>query len=286
MAPTETIKISGRDLRDRMLADLSHEVEGLSARPVLATVLVGDDPASALYVRMKSKTAAKVGIEIVDRTLPAETGQAELETVLAALNADDDVDGILLQLPLPAQLDPERCLAQIDPAKDVDGFHPVSLGRLVRGQPGLRPCTPAGVMQLIAESGVDLTGKRAVVVGRSEIVGKPVALMLLAAHATVTICHSRTRDLAARIGEADIVVAAAGVPRLVRGAWIREGAVVIDVGTNKLDDGTLVGDVCTEEALGRAAAITPVPGGVGPMTITNLMINTVRAHQARRGEAA
>lgn len=278
----ETRILDGKALADRIRGGLRDEISAEGLTPCLATVLVGEDPASAVYVRMKTRDALEIGIRVKDRHLSAEISQAELERELDALNADPDVDGILLQLPLPRHLDEEVLLARIAPEKDVDGFHPANLGRLVRNQPGLRACTPLGCMDLIAESGRSPRGLEAVVVGRSNIVGKPVALLLLAADATVTIAHSRTPDLAAVVGRADIVVAAAGRAGPVRGAWIKPGAVVIDVGTNRIDDGRLVGDVEFEAALGRAAAITPVPGGVGPMTRIHLMRNTVLAHRARR----
>jgi methylenetetrahydrofolate dehydrogenase (NADP+)/methenyltetrahydrofolate cyclohydrolase len=282
MEGMETRILDGKALAERIRGGLREDIARDGLSPCLATVLVGEDPASAVYVRMKTRDALEIGIRVKDRHLPADISQADLERELDALNADPEVDGILLQLPLPGHLDEEVLLARIDPTKDVDGFHPANLGRLVRNQPGLRACTPLGCMDLLAESGVDPRGREAVVVGRSNIVGKPVALLLLAADATVTVAHSRTADLAAVVGRADIVVAAAGRAGLVRGEWIRPGAVVIDVGTNRLPDGRLVGDVEFDAALGRAAAITPVPGGVGPMTRIHLMRNTVLAHRARR----
>ncbi len=282
MGGMETRILDGKALAERIRGGLREEIARDGLSPCLATVLVGEDPASTVYVRMKTRDALEIGIRVKDRHLAADISQADLERELDALNADAEVDGILLQLPLPGHLDEEVLLARIDPTKDVDGFHPANLGRLVRNQPGLRACTPLGCMDLLAESGVDPRGREAVVVGRSNIVGKPVALLLLAADATVTVAHSRTADLATVVGRADIVVAAAGRAGLVRGEWIRPGAVVIDVGTNRLSDGRLVGDVEVDAALGRAAAITPVPGGVGPMTRIHLMRNTVLAHRARR----
>ena len=282
MQGMETRILDGKALAERIRGGLREDIARDGLSPCLATVLVGEDPASAVYVRMKTRDALEIGIRVKDRHLPADISQADLERELDALNADPEVDGILLQLPLPGHLDEEVLLARIDPTKDVDGFHPANLGRLVRNQPGLRACTPLGCMDLLAESGLNPRGREAVVVGRSNIVGKPVALLLLAADATVTVAHSRTADLAAVVGRADIVVAAAGRAGLVRGEWIRPGAVVIDVGTNRLPDGRLVGDVEFDAALGRAAAITPVPGGVGPMTRIHLMRNTVLAHRARR----
>jgi methylenetetrahydrofolate dehydrogenase (NADP+)/methenyltetrahydrofolate cyclohydrolase len=246
-------------------------------------VLVGDDPASAMYVRMKGEDSAEVGIESFHHQLGADATADELAALLRDLNADDRVHGILLQLPLPGHLDQDEFIALIDPAKDVDGLTAVNAGLLVQGRgDALVPCTPAGVMELLREAGATLEGARAVVIGRSILVGKPLAQLLLAANATVTQCHSRTRDLAAVCREADVLIAAVGSPRLVTGEMVREGAVVIDVGTNRTDDG-LVGDVDFEAAAERARAITPVPGGVGPMTRAMLLVNTVRAARARYG---
>ena len=252
-------------------------------QPGLATVLVGDDPASRVYVRNKRKACEEVGIRSFGHELPAAAGGAELLRLVRALAADAEVQGILVQLPLPAGFDTAEVLASIPPEKDVDGLHPVNQGRLLAGLDGLRPCTPLGVMRLLDESGAALAGARAVVVGRSLLVGKPVALLLLERHATVTICHSRTADLAAEVGRAEVVVAAAGRPGLVRGEWIRPGAVVIDVGTNRGPDGKLRGDVEFEAARERASRITPVPGGVGPMTIAMLLANTVTAAERAGG---
>ena len=250
--------------------------------PGLATVLVGDDPASATYVRSKHKACAELQINSIRYDLPATTSQAELHAVVVELNRRSDVHAILVQLPLPPHLDPLPILEAIDPRKDVDGLHPISQGRLMSGQPGLRPCTPLGVMRLLDSTGVDLKGKRAVVVGRSNLVGKPVAFLLLERHATVTLCHSRTRDLADEVGRAEVLVAAMGKAEFVRGAWIRPGAIVIDVGTSRRADGKLIGDVEFAAARERAAFITPVPGGVGPMTIAMLLHNTVTAAQRVR----
>jgi methylenetetrahydrofolate dehydrogenase (NADP+)/methenyltetrahydrofolate cyclohydrolase len=253
--------------------------------PGLATVLVGDDPASATYVRSKHKACAEAGIESIGHELPATTTQATLMALVAELNARRDVDGILVQLPLPKGLDSAAVVDAIDPDKDVDGLHPISQGRLVSGMPGLRPCTPLGVIRLLDSAGVELKGARAVVVGRSNLVGKPVAFLLLERHATVTVCHSRTRDLPGEVGAADVVVAAMGQPLFIQGAWIKPGATVIDVGTNRNAAGKLVGDVEFAVAATRAAAITPVPGGVGPMTIAMLLKNTVAAARAREARA-
>ena len=261
---------------DKLVAD--------GIRPCLAVVLVGDDPGSASYVRMKERDCAEVGIESRDHRLPADTPQDELDALIDALNADPGVHGILVQMPLPHHLDPESVIARIAPAKDVDGFHPQSLGRLVRGLQGFRACTPAGVMDMLAAYGIDPSGMNAVVVGRSTIVGKPMALLLLEANATVTVCHSRTRDLAAVCREADLLVAAIGRPKMIDSSYVKPGAVVIDVGINRTDEG-MVGDVDYATVAPIASAITPVPGGVGPMTRAMLMVNTVAAASKAGGLA-
>ncbi len=270
-------RAASRDLLEVLRAEVARGVAAGRARPGLATVLVGEDPASQVYVRNKRRACEQVGIANVHHALPAGAGQARLLEVLATLNADAAVHGILVQLPLPrgGDYDENEVLAAIAPSKDADGFHPLSQGALLQGRPGPVPCTPRGVMHLLASAGVSLAGKHAVVVGRSNIVGKPMAQLLLREHATVTICHSRTRDLAEVVGRAEVVVAAVGSPELVRGAWIRPGAVVIDVGINRMPDGSLCGDVEFAGAAQRAAFITPVPGGVGPMTIAMLLRNTV-----------
>src|SRR5215218_4684572 len=269
--------IDGTAVAARVRADVAREVASLPGTPGLATVLVGDDPASAMYVRMKREDSAEVGIESFHHPLGADATADELAALLRDLNADDRVHGILLQLPLPDHLDQDEFIALIDPAKDVDGLTAANAGLLMHGrEEAMVPCTPAGVMRLLEEAGVELSGARAVVLGRSILVGKPMAQLLLAANATVTHCHSRTRDLGAVCREADVLVAAAGSPRLVTGDMVGEGAVVIDVGTNRTDDG-LVGDVDFEAARERARAITPVPGGVGPMTRAMLLVNTLRA---------
>lgn len=247
----------------------------------LHVVLVGDDPASQVYVRAKERAAGKAGIEGAVHRLPATTTQQELLSLVNRLSSDEKVDGILVQLPLPKHLRAQPVLDALSPAKDVDGLTTENAGRLVDGRPGLRPCTPSGCMRLIQEAGCEPEGKRALVVGRSLLVGKPIALMLLEANATVTIAHSRTADLAARVAESDIVIAAVGRPEMIRGEWLKESAVVIDVGINRNDEGKLLGDVHYESALERAAAITPVPGGVGPMTIAMLLSNTVTAAERR-----
>ena len=251
-------------------------------QPCLAVVLVGDDPASAVYVRSKTKAAREAGVEPRDHKLPATTSQAELLALVEKLNADPAVDGILVQMPLPKQIDSDVIIRAIDPAKDVDGLTATSLGYLAQGKPVFVPCTPKGCMRLLREVNVDPAGLRAVVLGRSLLVGKPISLLLQNANATVTMCHSRTRDLADEVRRADIVVAAIGKAEMVKGDWIRDGAVVLDVGINRTADGKLVGDVDFKAAAERARAITPVPGGVGPMTIACLLENTVEAAKRRR----
>ena len=275
--------MDGKALAARVRAEIAAEVAQIG-HIGLATVLVGDDPASDVYIRAKHTASAEVGIEARDLRLSAETGEAELLRVVADLNADDAVDGILVQLPLPDGVDEERVIRALDPVKDVDGFHPANAGQLYLGRPTYVPGTALGVLALLDAYDVELVGARAVVVGRSDIVGKPVAMLLLQRHATVTICHSRTRDLAQEVGRADVVVAAVGVPRLVQADWVGEGACLIDVGITRTAAG-LVGDI-DPAAAERAALITPVPGGVGPMTVAMLLRNTVRAARYRRGELA
>ena len=275
--------IDGKAVAAALRARLAGEVAALPFQPGLAVVLVGDDPASTVYVRSKDRAAREAGIAARTLRLPATTSEAKLLTVVAGLNADPTVDGILVQLPLPAPLRAQAVIDAIDPAKDVDGLHPVNAGRLANGLPGLVPCTPLGAMKLLAEAGAVLRGARALVLGRSVLVGRPVAALLTNADATVTIAHSRTRDLAAECRRAELLIAAVGRAEMVRGDWIAPGAVVIDVGINRLGDGRLVGDVAYAEAAAVAGAITPVPGGVGPMTIACLLENTVTAAKARRG---
>ncbi|MEX0734683.1 MAG: bifunctional methylenetetrahydrofolate dehydrogenase/methenyltetrahydrofolate cyclohydrolase FolD [Steroidobacteraceae bacterium] len=246
-------------------------------RPGLAVVLVGTDPASALYVRNKRRACQETGIVSVAHDLPASTTDAELLALIERLKVDPAIDGILVQMPLPKHIASVAVLERIDPAKDVDGFHPYNVGRLLQQNPVVRPCTPYGIMLLMERAGIEFRGRNAVIVGRSNIVGKPMALELLMKNATVTVCHSATRDLAAHVGAAEILVASVGKPGFIPGAWIRPGAVVIDVGINRLEDGRLVGDVEFKGALARAGHITPVPGGVGPMTIAALMKNTLDA---------
>jgi len=274
--------IDGKAIAAKLRAEIATQVKKLQAQgitPGLATVLVGEDPASEVYVRMKGNACQDVGMHSVKHTLPAETTEAELLALIDRLNNDPTIHGILVQLPLPKQINTDTVLEAISPAKDVDGFHPYNVGRLMVGKPTFQPCTPYGIMLMLREAGVDLAGKEVVVVGRSNIVGKPVALMCLQQHATVTICHSKTRDLPSKVRAADVVIAAVGIPEMIKGEWIKEGAVVIDVGVNRVGEKKLVGDVEFAAAAQRASAITPVPGGVGPMTITMLLHNTLEAAQ-------
>ncbi len=278
--------IDGKAVAAAVRGEVRERVARLAARgcvPGLATVLVGDDPASALYVGNKERTCREVGMESYGHRLAAATPQDAVLALVQQLGRDPRVHGILVQLPLPSGLDAQRVIEAIPPEKDVDGLHPVSQGRLLAGQPGLRPCTPLGVMRLLDEVGVPLRGAQAVVVGRSVLVGKPVALLLLERHATVTVCHSRTADLPGEIGRADILVAAVGQAELVRGEWIKPGAIVIDVGINRGSDGKLRGDVEFASAAERAAHISPVPGGVGPMTVAMLLSNTATAAEQMAG---
>jgi methylenetetrahydrofolate dehydrogenase (NADP+)/methenyltetrahydrofolate cyclohydrolase len=274
--------IDGKAIARKIRREIAAEVDLLAARgvrPGLAVILVGENPASKVYVSMKEKACRDVGIFSDEYILPADTGEAEILALIAKLNGDERIHGILVQLPLPKQMDDARILEAISPDKDVDGFHPFNMGRLIIGRPVFQPCTPYGIMVLLKEAGIELKGKEVVIVGRSNIVGKPVAFMCLQQHATVTICHTRTVDLPAKIGAADVLIVAAGKPEVVRGEWIKEGAVVIDVGVNRLADNKLVGDVEFETAARRASHITPVPGGVGPMTITMLLRNTLQSAQ-------
>jgi methylenetetrahydrofolate dehydrogenase (NADP+) / methenyltetrahydrofolate cyclohydrolase len=271
------------ELRSRIAAEVER-FRGLTGRaPGLATVLVGEDPASAVYVRSKGKATREAGMESHSHQLPADIGQMELLGLIARLNADPAIDGILVQLPLPGQIDSAKIISAIDPAKDVDGFHPVNAGRLATGDPqALVPCTPLGCLHLLQRELGQLAGLDAVIIGRSNIVGKPMAMLLLGESCTVTIAHSRTKDLPDLVRRADILVAAVGRPEMVKGDWIKPGATVIDVGINRVD-GKLVGDVAFDEASAIAAAITPVPGGVGPMTIAMLLRNTLVAAHRREG---
>jgi methylenetetrahydrofolate dehydrogenase (NADP+)/methenyltetrahydrofolate cyclohydrolase len=302
--------LDGIKIRDEIFAELKEEVRRLAGedfRPGLAAVLVGENPASQIYVKNKIAACEQLGIANWMHTPPATISTGELLQLVGDLNRDNNVDGILIQLPLPKQVDTKRVLEAVDPAKDVDGFHPVSLGRLVSGRPGLVACTPAGCMEILRRNNIQIEGANAVVLGRSDIVGKPMALLLMHANATVTICHSKTRDLPDTLRRADIIVAAMGKAGFVEAGWIKSGAAVIDVGTNRVTDAAeaarlfknfperlekfrakgaaLVGDV-HPDAVNTAGALTPVPGGVGPMTITMLMSNTVKAARLRRGSGA
>ncbi len=300
--------LDGKKIAAEIRAEVAAEVAKLAPRgvvPRLDAVLVGDDPASKVYVGSKARTCKKLGMASETHVLPASTPQAELEELVDRLNADPEVDGILVQLPLPPGIDTHAVLDRIDPAKDVDGFHPVNTGLLQQGRPALVPCTPAGILEMLDREGIEIKGRRAVVVGRSDIVGKPMAMLLLHRHATVTLCHSRTRDLAAVTREADILVAAVGRLAMIGAKHVKEGAVVIDVGIHRLTErseverlfpgdaarmerfeskgSVLTGDVDFARVAPLASRITPVPGGVGPLTIAMLMANTVRAARARRG---
>ena len=279
--------IDGTAIAAKLRAEVAASAATLRATvqiaPTLAVVLVGDDAASAVYVKSKTKAAREANVDVRDHKLAATITQAELMKLVAELNADPIVDGILVQLPLPLHLDSDAVIRALDPAKDVDGLHPLNLGYLAQGRPVFVPCTPKGCMRLLREVDCDPTGLRAVVLGRSVLVGKPIALLLQNANATVTVCHSKTRELADEVRRADIVVAAIGKPEMVQGDWIKEGAVVLDVGINRTAEGKLVGDVQFTSAIQRARAITPVPRGVGPMTIACLLENTVEAARRRRG---
>ena len=275
-------------VRREVASGVADFVRSIGRRPGLAVVLVGEDPASQVYVRSKARLTVEAGMLSIEHRLAADTTQAALMQLIGELNADQTIDGILVQLPLPPTLDTESVIEAIDPAKDVDGFHPINVGRLMTGMPGLAPCTPLGCVVLAKSVSPSLAGLEAVVIGRSNIVGKPVAQLLLAENCTVTVAHSRTRDLGGVVRRADLVVAAVGRPETVRGDWIKPGAIVIDVGINRIeaeggDKGRLVGDVAFDEARRVAGAITPVPGGVGPMTIACLLRNTLDAARRRAG---
>ena len=300
--------LDGNKIRDEILNELRNEVDTLKKSgivPGLAAILCGDNPASQIYVRSKVKTCESLGLFSEKITPPATSTTEEMLALIDSLNKRNDIDGILVQLPLPSQIDSKKVLEAVSPAKDVDGFHPVNIGYLVSGRPGLVPCTPAGVMEILKRSGAVFKGSRAVIVGRSDIVGKPTAMLLMHEHATITICHSRTRDLPGVAREADILVAAIGKAAMVTGDFIKPGAIVIDVGQNVLKSAeevkkiyhnptealkkleakgqVLIGDCQPEDAMEKAGAYTPVPGGVGPLTITMLMVNTVKAARDRRG---
>lgn len=272
--------IDGKGLAQKIREEVAEEVRLLKAKgqePALAFILVGEDPASQIYVGNKKKACDEVGIKNILEKLANSVSEKELLSRIETLNKDPNVHGILVQLPLPKNITTQKILSAIDPKKDVDGLHPINMGKLVLKAPGLRPCTPQGVLKLIESTGINISGKEACVVGRSDIVGKPCALLLLHQDATVTLCHSKTPNLKAKIASADIVVAALGKPNFIKGDWIKEGAVVIDVGIHRLPDGKICGDVDFESASKRAAFITPVPGGVGPMTIAMLLKNTLEA---------
>ena len=277
--------LDGKAMAAGIVREIRAESDALDRRgrrrPGLAVVMVGEDPASAVYVRNKRRACEQAGIVSVAHDLPAATTGDELLALIDRLNADPAIDGILVQLPLPKHIAATEVLERIDPGKDVDGFHPYNIGRLVQRTPLLRPCTPYGIILMLERAGIEIRGRNAVVVGQSNIVGRPMALELLMKAATITVCHSATRDLAGVVGGADLLVAAMGKPRFIPGAWVQPGAIVIDVGINRLDDGRLVGDVAFEEAAERAGYITPVPGGVGPMTIATLMKNTLEARERR-----
>ena len=279
--------LDGKAISQEIVSEVRAKVDARVASgqraPALAVILVGSDPASQVYLGNKKRQCENAGITSFAYDLPADTSEADVLKLVAELNTRDDVDGILVQLPLPKHIDADKVIELIDPIKDVDGFHPYNIGRLVLKMPLLRPCTPRGVMTLLEKTGIDLVGKDAVVVGASNIVGRPQALDLLLARATLTVCHSRTKDLAEKVRGADVVVAGVGIPNFVKGEWIKEGAIVIDVGINRLENGKLCGDVEFDVAKERASWITPVPGGVGLMTVATLMQNTYDACVNRNG---
>jgi len=271
--------IDGKQIAKELRVKITDKVSTLDRKPGLAVILVGDDPASAVYVRNKDNACKEVGFYSEKINKPANITQAELLSEVDRLNHDDKIDGILVQLPLPSHLDTNQVVEAINPSKDVDGFHSENIGKLMQNRAFLRPCTPKGVMTLLQITGIDLAGKNCVVVGASNIVGRPMAIELLNASATVTICNSKTQDLSTKLKQADVVVVAVGIPQMIKGDWIKEGATVIDVGMNRLDDGKLVGDVDFDAAKDKVAWITPVPGGVGPMTIATLLENTLMAYE-------
>ncbi|HAO38647.1 MAG TPA: bifunctional methylenetetrahydrofolate dehydrogenase/methenyltetrahydrofolate cyclohydrolase FolD [Gammaproteobacteria bacterium] len=273
--------IDGKEIAKKLRSSIAKQVTKLDRKPGLAVILVGDDPASAVYVRNKDNACKEVGFYSEKINKPLDITQAALLAEVERLNKDDKIDGILVQLPLPSHLDANQVIEAINPNKDVDGFHSENVGKLMQNKPHLRPCTPKGVMTMLATIGVDLTSKNCVVVGASNIVGRPMAMELLNARATVTICNSKTQDLSSKIKQADVVVVAVGKSKMIKGDWIKDGAIVIDVGINRLDDGSLSGDVDFDTAQDKASWITPVPGGVGPMTIATLLENTLTAYTAR-----
>ncbi|MEC7232109.1 MAG: bifunctional 5,10-methylenetetrahydrofolate dehydrogenase/5,10-methenyltetrahydrofolate cyclohydrolase [Planctomycetota bacterium] len=283
---SEALVLDGKATAYAVRSDVAVDAAALTAQgraPGLAVVLVGDDPASQVYVRSKDKAATEAGFAVSTIRMSADVTQTDVESIVDQLNADDSVDGILVQQPLPRQLDSDAVVDRIAPEKDVDGLTAANVARLSMGRPGLVPCTPAGCIEILDRHGIDLSGKNVVVIGRSQLVGKPFAQLALARNATVTVCHSRTTNLAEHCRGADVIVAAVGVRELVQGDWVKEGAIVLDVGINRNDEGKLVGDVHYASAAARAAAITPVPGGIGPMTIAMLLANTLKASAARQG---
>lgn len=281
----ETTILDGKKVAAELKACLKNKVSQLSEKagkkPCLAVCLVGDDPASQVYVRHKEKACTDTGIESVTHRLPADVSQAEVNKLFNKLNEDKNINGILLQLPLPKGLDSDSLLLQINPVKDVDGLHPFNLGMILSGHPNIVPCTPFGIMRILKAYGISPKGKKAVVLGRSRLVGKPIAELLLNEHASISVVHSKTPgdELINQVKTSDIVVAAVGKPKFVKADWLKEGATVIDVGINRTDDGKLIGDVDYQEALGKAGAITPVPGGIGPLTVAHLLLNTVKAFE-------
>jgi methylenetetrahydrofolate dehydrogenase (NADP+)/methenyltetrahydrofolate cyclohydrolase len=279
--------IDGKSIASNIRGEIAVEINRLKSKgitPGLAVILVGDNPASKVYVKMKEKACLDVGIHSEEHKLAADTCEADLLSLIDRLNSKKNIHGILVQLPLPKHINEAKIVEAISPEKDVDGFHPYNVGRLITGKPVFQPCTPYGIMVMLKKSGIDLTGKEVVVVGRSNIVGKPVAFMCLQHNATVTLCHSKTRSLPDKIKMADVVIAAVGQPEMIKGEWIKEGAVVVDVGVNRVEGNRLVGDVEFNTAVQRASHITPVPGGVGPMTITMLLFNTLQSAKKSLGE--
>lgn len=276
--------IDGKKIAQELRTQIKKTVDNLAQKPGLAVILVGDDPASAVYVRNKGNACREVGFYSEKINKPANITQTQLLHEIKRLNNDDKIHGILVQLPLPKHLDTNLVIEAINPAKDVDGFHSENIGKLMQNKPYLRPCTPKGVMTLLAAINIDLTGKNCVVLGASNIVGRPMAMELLNANATVTICHKKTQNLSEKIKQADVLISAIGKPKIISGDWIKPNSVVIDVGINRLDDGTLLGDIDFEIAKNKAAWITPVPGGVGPMTVATLLENTLIAYKAKQKE--
>jgi methylenetetrahydrofolate dehydrogenase (NADP+)/methenyltetrahydrofolate cyclohydrolase len=274
--------IDGKQIAQNLRNDIAQQVNKLDRAPGLAVILVGDDPASAVYVRNKDNACKEVGFYSEKINKSADITQQQLLDEIQRLNRDDKIDGILVQLPLPDHLDANLVIETISPEKDVDGFHSENIGKLMQNKPYLRPCTPKGVMTMLATTGIDLVGKDCVIVGASNIVGRPMAMELLNARATVTICNSKTTNLSAKLQQADVIVAAVGIPQMIQGDWVKPGAVVIDVGINRLENGKLVGDVDFDSATANASWMTPVPGGVGPMTIATLLENTLTAYQNRK----